>query len=531
MSRKGDLDVTAAPWGRWQQLAIALGGMLGAGWLITIPQTGRQDGWVVALWLVGAAATGLIAIVVVQLAQADQRPGGLAFWSGDSSGKLVGAILNAGLLVVYAGNPASNSATAVAAFSSAFSWPLCRSRMGGDVCAQGSGLDGRGYAVALCVMTVLFLIHLIGLRLMLRLNITLSALKALALVVFLLFAVLISVGLLHHPLGQVPEPAQEHTSLPINLLVINIMFAYGGFQGPVDHGAPQGKQHRGFAIYGALIIATLLYLLLQLTFTAADWVAPSSGLRIVVAGLLPLTNALLFVSLAGIVLRISAEQRILRLPWLDTRVTWQVFAVVYVFGVLYMLLTLQSWAAIVESKLVISVFVYSYAAIAYTARRRTRNFKDASYLGRRLRGLAPLSFMVASAVAFYAGFPSLLWAYLLMFVVALLMLLSRGWSSTDLREQLRRGRWLLQYFGVLFLLTAVHYSVLVFAAGPADGKHDLFRLYFGLENPSQLPTWPPGWTPFTVSLMLLAAVFGLVFYRIGVRESVSYMEFRGRTGQ
>lgn len=570
VSRKDGLDVQdrvddgreddlAAPVGRWQQFAIALGGILGSGWLIAIPTTESLGWWALISWVLGGSMVVLIAVVLVQLAKADQRPGGLAWWPTRTSGLVAGTVVNAGLFLVYAGNPPAGSSTATMLMSSLYH--NCDPLPHGDqACSWGRGLNWDEYFLALAVMTALFLVHAIGSRLMLRLNIALSALKAIVLLLLPISAWFTGVRLL--PVLGPPE-ALEGIGNPLALAAAattagGILFAFTGFQGPVDHGARQGKQHRGFAIIGSLLAATVIYLLLQLVYTAGaenvpgGWTEfgtsnPTSVLLVIASLLAPLTNALLFISLAGIVLGKSAEQDVLLLPKRDWRMEWRVYPVVWLVGAVYLLLARIVWSEISDSKSVIYLLVYSYAAISYCALQRTGIFKDRRYLHRTLRVLAPISFVVATVLAYYARFPSLLWACGLITAVGGLMFL------TKLRQQKQRhwtvhwrqGWWLLAYLLTLLALSGIQFAYRIYTSESTTSvcraenhvdpecystRHvdSMGDVLLGFEG---LPAFAGDnlYLITTHGLAVVAAVAGYCFFRMGVQASVDYLKFTDRS--
>ncbi|MBB5071923.1 APC family permease [Saccharopolyspora gloriosae] len=524
---------------RGQQLALALGGVLGAAWLSGVPEmhqvyskSGSPVYLVVLPWLVGLVVVLAVAAIVVRLARTDPRSGGLAWWAQDRSGRVVGTIINAGLFTMYAGNPPAGALVAVLALDRTFEGvTLSYPRSDG-----GFALTGGGALAAWAVLSGLFAIHVVGARLMLRLNLALSVAKAV-----LLVALVLSAASVHYLILPAPTGADQDMALTMLIPVITaagMMFAFTGFQGPVDNGDKAGKEHRGFAIYGALIIATVIYLLLQLVYTVGvhdAWRAPEPGspeslLVAVVSVLSPLTNALLFIYLAAIVLKTSADQSVLKLPRLTMRSSLQVLFVVYLFGVavLVLMTSLGDWSEITDAKSVIYLFVYSYAAVAYQASWKAEMFPGPR--GGRL--LAPVSFVVSTVIAFYTGFITLLWAYALMAVVAAAMFWSRR-SETDRNraEHLRRARWLLGYFAVLLALAWCHLVIRYLLSDPTskeEGRPEFVEFMLGREDLFRFED-PLLYGITAVALAVAAGAAGLLFHRVGVREAESFIRLKNRS--
>lgn len=560
-------DPLAGRFGRSHQLALALGGILGSGWLMSIPSL-RAEAGVFALlsWPLAMAVIGMIILVIVQLAKAVPAESGLVSWPSDSSGPVVGTVMAAGLFVVYAGNPPAGVTTAIIAVDRANVLPRfwtpspdCGNTGPQLTHCTASGADRlpqlneAGLYVAVAVLVVLFAINVIGFAMMVRLNTVLTVAKV-ALPV--LFAVIVIVSYnagdlstqhspgvfaSHTPSDYAPwDPSWSKLGAAFQaVLGGGLIFALTGFQGPVDHGTKRGARHVGFAMFGALLIAGALYLALQVLSMSHGWDGwpvsmPDNGwvsaLLLAAIMLAPLTNALLFVWLAGTVLHASALKGI-GIPGTNLKKDpWgrplNSFVVTFLFGVL-MLLAPHGLSQITTAKSVLFLLVYSFAAIYYTAYRRTVDPDKRDRFTRSLRIVGPTSLAVATTLIFYAGLPALLTAYLVLAVVGALMFTYkiRRSKSTDWRTALHKSRWLFNYFGALLALTAIQFAALMAWPGSAlqlDQEWGIAKLLLG---------WTETETSFRseTSLHVLAVgafAAGLWVYRAGVRHSVDVLQER-----
>lgn len=547
MARDNDTDPLAGRFGRWHQLALALGGVFGSGWLMAIPRTTEAGWWAVLSWCLAAAMIGLITLLVVQLAKAKPSRAGLASWPTNSSGRVIGTVMSAGVFVVYAGNPPAGTLAAIIALEKTglvSGLTTCESGQAGLPSLTGSGLP-----IAILLMTALFLVNLIGFAMVLRLNTVLTAVKLALPVLFIVLVM--ALGPDSPQSGEVAFGCEDVGSPGLwsdqvafafqSLITSGLIFSLTGFQGPVDHGNKGKRRHVGFAMFGALLITTVLYLALQALFITNHWsgwplalASQAKTVLMVTMVLAPITNALLFMSLAGKVLRTSATQNNVSLPWAnlgDKRRELPINALIatWMFGLL--LLLLSEWSQITSAKSVIFLFVYSFAAISYAAYRKTAAPDEKRLFVRSFRVLGPVSFALATTLAFYAGLSSLLQTYLLITGVAGLMFWSKRKSlSAEWRKDLKNARWILGYFIVLATLAATRFiTQWVTVAGGDSDMPPLVDLLLGTAN------FPPVRADMNDQLLMhinqisvhvlagLAFALGLWGYRAGVRRSVAFL--------
>ncbi|MBE9372907.1 APC family permease [Saccharopolyspora sp. HNM0983] len=542
-------DPRTGRFGRWHQLGLALGGVLGSGWIISIlAATGA--GWFAMLsWLLALAAIGLITVIVVQLARARPAAAGLVSWPTNTSGRAVGTVLTAGLAVVYAGNPPAGVAAAVIALDKFGVLPGMTQQ-----CTPGAGglppLSYPGVGVAAVLLTAMFLINLIGFAAVVRLNTVLTAFKVALPLVFVAGVLLVGshagfTGAGFH-LGCTSAPPEDGTAttqLTAALQAVvtgGLIFSLTGFQGPVDHGSKNGSPHVGFAMFGALFTVTGLYLGLQALVQSQEWHAWPAGVEhwtaavlLVAIVLSPVANAMLFVSLSREVLRTAADKDIIRFSKHrgdDERIGVKALLAAYLFG-LFMLIALRGWTQIITTKSVIFLFVYSFAAIAYAAYRDT-DPDGRERFHRSLRVAGPASFAVATALAYYAGVPALPLSYVFIAAVSALMFWTRRNAVYPWTEDLRRARWLFGYFGMLLLLAVIRAAGQIAMSAGHGWATAIEHWHELLLGTRPMPTAEAVGDHLLVHGLAAAAfLLGLWAYYAGVRSAKQHLEAVNRKNE
>src|ERR1700761_2811941 len=97
--------------GFWQLTAIAFGGVIGSGWLLSPMHAAAAAGPAsLVTWVVGGLGLVLIALVMVGLGATMPVAGGLVRWPLHTSGRLVATLVGTGIWIAYATNPPSESA-------------------------------------------------------------------------------------------------------------------------------------------------------------------------------------------------------------------------------------------------------------------------------------------------------------------------------------------------------------------------------------------------------------------------------------
>lgn len=244
---------------------LAASGVIGSGWLLGVP--GQRAGlWgYVALWIIVGALMLVVAAVMVKLSSAVPRNGGLVFLPWKSSGPLLATVVAASVWGFYAASPPGQAIGIVRNLGTY--WPIA-----GMVKANNS-VTWPGIGFAALFMLFMLAVNLLGSRRFLLVNNVLTAFKILVplLVVMLLaYAWINPPSPLPHHLSPVSHQSHISHQPSVNALIGTVIFAYLGFQGPLDfagnvkrRGIGEAKRLKR-AVYGTVLGSILLYVSLQL---------------------------------------------------------------------------------------------------------------------------------------------------------------------------------------------------------------------------------------------------------------------------
>ncbi|MER7607354.1 APC family permease [Nocardioides sp. NPDC127503] len=240
-------------------VGLAAGGVIGSGWLLAVPGLHESLGEAALLgWAAGGVLMLTIAVVMVEFGLISQRTGGLLFHPHDAFGPLVVIILAASLWISYAINPAAQAAAAVNGLAEVV-----------PALAGEGGLTGVGSALAVAVTAAIIAFVLLPRRFVLRTNAALTLLKIAIPVIFVVFLVLAVPG---RPTGAEPAPGPTSTGVLSALITSGVIYAYIGFQAPLDvtgevrGGRREVARRVRWAVYGTVVGSFLLYSALQLVY-------------------------------------------------------------------------------------------------------------------------------------------------------------------------------------------------------------------------------------------------------------------------
>nr|WP_281365553.1 APC family permease [Nocardioides panzhihuensis] len=240
-------------------VGLAAGGVIGSGWLLAVPGLHESLGEAALLgWAAGGVLMLTIAVVMVEFGLISQRTGGLLFHPHDAFGPLVVIVLAASLWISYAINPAAQAAAAVDGLAEVV-----------PALAGPDGLTGTGSVLAVLVTAAIIGFVLLPRRLVLRTNAVLTLVKIALPVVLVVFLVLAVPG---RPAGTDSVPGPTTTGVLSALITSGVIYAYIGFQAPLDvtgevRGGPRAVARRvRWAVYGTVVGSFLLYSALQLVY-------------------------------------------------------------------------------------------------------------------------------------------------------------------------------------------------------------------------------------------------------------------------
>lgn len=472
--------------GYWQLTAIGLGGVIGSGWLLGALYAAEAAGPASLItWIVGGVALLVIALVMVELGGSRPMSGGLVRWPFLSSGRLVATLVGWGIWIAYATNPPSEAAAMLQ-----YSSPHI-----GHVYQNGR-LTALGIVVAVVLMLILVAANWFGVLLFARVNLAVTIAKFVVPA-----ATLILLGLA----GFTGSNFSAHGgfapygySAPLSAIATaGIIYAYTGFQGPLDVSgeARDAKRDIPRAVVTALLLSIVLYVALELVFLGTvrvggggwagiDLSSPYAQIAVMLnlswfswvlyadSIVSPGGSALVFTAATSREVYSLSRNRFLP-EWfahVDGRSGVPRRALLANFAVgLVFLLTLHSWHAIIAATSVLGLFAYSISAISVAGFGRVEPERQARWV-RGSRLLAPLGFVLATLIFYWAGWAELKIAIPVLLAAILVYLgdgIHRGFDVADLW----RGAWLLVYLGALLLLS--HFGATAFGGnndirGPWD---------------------------------------------------------------
>jgi amino acid transporter len=431
----------------WDLFFLAMGGVIGSGWLME-PESQRGLGalsW--ASLLIGGLLMLITAVVMVELSIKAPMTGGLIFLPLRSSGPLLATVAAVGLWIFYAFNPASEAAAMVRGVDQWVSGPG-EKNASGLVKSDGLGLTTHGIEVAAAFMVALVMFNLFGRRVFLFINNVLTA-----------FKIIVPVGILvllfiHLPASSgtwvtaaPSRPGQDVVSSVLSAVTTSgVIYAYLGFQGPLDFA---GSVKRGgriceatrlrLAVYGSLCGAILLYVLLQVAVIYSgnirgaqdqnvspypalfheilphwptwilylDMVLSPAGAALVFTYVLTREVAALsrsHLTHRGLQRLSNSIIKIGRLPRLD--VYWRILIIDLVISLCALWALGGNWGVLSSITSVLALVVYATPSVVLASMRRWDpvRFKRASWYPR---GTEAIVFVVIAVIVFLGGWSTL----------------------------------------------------------------------------------------------------------------------------
>jgi amino acid transporter len=499
--------------GVWQLTAVGFSGVIGSGWLLGAMYAANAAGPEAIIgWVVGGGALMLIALVMAELGAARPESGGLVRWPFYSNGRLVATIAGWGIWIAYATNPPSEAA-AMIQYMSKYVPHLY----------NGTSLTGLGVLFGVFIMAVFVVVNWFGIQLFARVNGALTVAKFVVPVITVL--ALFASGFhgknftAHGgfaPYGWAPGLSAIATA--------GIIYAYTGFQGPIDLSGEARNPRRDVprAVLLSLGASMVLYLLLQLVFLGTvpgvDLVHGWNGVsfsspfaEIAVAVNLswlswvlyadaigsPGGSALTFTATTG--REAAAMSKNGFLPGAAGRVDRgsgvprRALLINFVIGLAF-LLPLQSWQKIVAAAGVLGLIAYVMPSISAAAFTRAA---DAGVAAVRtiagVRYLAPAAFVLASLIVYWAGWTNLREALPVLLVGAVVYGYQQWRAGVDWFD-VRVGSWLVGYLIAILIVSAI-------------GSKD-----FGGTGAIRAP-WDS----------VIVAIIGVIAYELGVRGGVRHL--------
>ena len=257
--------------GPFALMLTGLGSIIGSGWLFGAWRAAGLAGpdaiWA---WVIGAVVITTIALTYAELGAMFPESGGMVRYSHYSHGSLVGFMgAWANWIAIVSVIPVE--AEASVQYMASWPWPWAH-----DLYAHMPGGHGElshaGLAIAAVLVVVYFLLNFWSVKLFARSN---SAITVFKLVVPALTAVALIASGFHAENLDVGINGGPHTfdlaAVLTAVATAGIVFSYNGFQSPVNLAGEARNPGRSvpLAIFGAIGLATIVYLLLQTAYLGA----------------------------------------------------------------------------------------------------------------------------------------------------------------------------------------------------------------------------------------------------------------------
>jgi len=506
--------------GAFALMLTGLGSIIGSGWLFGAWHAAQLAGpGAVYAWLIGAVIILFIALTYAELGAMFPESGGMVRYGHYSHGSLVGFIAGwANWIAIVSVIPVE--AEASVQYMASWPWEWATWTKGLYVVTNGHGeLTPPGLAIAVVLVLVYFFLNFWSVKLFAKSNTAITVFK-------LVVPAATGIALIatsYHP-GNFDIGAHGGThaidisSILTAVAISGIVFSFNGFQSPVNLAGEARNPGRNvpFAVIGSILLATVVYVLLQVAFIGAvppeqlgngwaglEYASPFAQLAtaLMINWMAILLYADAFVSPSGTgatytattARMIYAMERNGQLPKIFGHIhprfgiprpaMWLNLVVSFIF-----LFFFRGWGTLAAVISVSTIISYLTGPVSVMTLRRT-----APELKRPLRipglpVLAALAFIFATELLYWAKWP-LTGEIILLMVVALPIYFyytaKSGWE--DFRRHLKGAWWLIVYLPVIAFVS--------WAGSKTFGGHD--------------------YIPYGYDLALVA-VLGAIFYFWGI---------------
>jgi amino acid transporter len=458
--------------GYWQLTAIGFSGVIGSGWLLGALYAAKAAGPdALVTWLVGGLALLLIALVMVELGASRPESGSLVRWPYYTNGRLVATLVGWGIWIAYATNPPSESAAMLQYLSK---------HVPGIY--NGTSLTALGILLAAGIMAVFVVLNWFGVQLFARVNGALTVAKFVVptLTVIALFASGFHASNFSAHGGFAPYGFSAGLSA---IATAGIIYAYTGFQGAIDLSGEARNPRRDvpWAVVSSLVLSMVVYLALQVVFIGVmpahqlihGWngvslSSPYAQLAVMLnltwlswvlyadAIASPAGSALAFTATTARESFAMGKNRFLP-AWAakvheGSGVPRRALLINFVIGLAF-LLPFHSWQSIVAATSELGLFAYSMTAVSEAAFRRASPEHVAHWI-KGMPVLAPLSFVIASLILYWATWTELRIALPVLLVGAAVYVYQQVRSGFDWFD-LKVGLWLVGYLVAILIMSAI----------------------------------------------------------------------------
>jgi amino acid transporter len=506
--------------GAFALMLTGLGSIIGSGWLFGAWHAAQLAGpGAVYAWIIGAVIILFIALTYAELGAMFPESGGMVRYGHYSHGSLVGFIAGwANWIAIVSVIPVE--AEASVQYMASWPWEWAQWTKSLYVVTAGHGeLTPPGLAIAAVLVVVYFLLNFWSVKLFAKSNTAITVFK-------LVVPAATGIALIYtsynpgnfHIGAHGGNHAIDISSILTAVAISGIVFSFNGFQSPVNLAGEARNPGRSvpFAVIGSILLATVVYVLLQIAFIGAvppeqlgngwaglEYASPFAQLAtaLMINWMAILLYADAFISPSGTgatytattARMIYAMERNGQLPKIFGHIhprfgiprpaMWLNLVVSFIF-----LFFFRGWGTLAAVISVSTIISYLTGPVSVMTLRRTAPEMKRPLRIAGLPVLAALAFIFATELLYWAKWP-LTGEIILLMVVALPIYFyytaKSGWD--DFRRHLKGAWWLIVYLPVIALVS--------WAGSKTFGGHD--------------------YIPYGYDLAVVA-VIGVVFYFWGV---------------
>ncbi|MEC5228754.1 APC family permease [Bacillus inaquosorum] len=472
---------------------IGLGAIFGSAWLFAVSNVASMAGpagWI--SWLIAGLIILVLGIVYAELGSSLPRAGGIIRYPVYSHGPLVGYMISFITIIAYTSLIALE-VVAVRQYAT-FWWP--------SLTIEGSDSPTLfGWFVQFILLAAFFFLNYRGIKAFVKFNTLLSFVKYIVpiLIIVILFMHFNEANFTIH--GFAPFGTYGIQSA---ISAGGVIFAYLGLH-PIVAAASEVKNPKKtipVALILTIIVSTVIYLLLQLSFIGSiptnmltngwgdihqEFSLPFKDIAIIL-GLGWLAN---LVALDAIIspggngnIYMSTTSRLMY-AWAKNRTFFKKFASInnktgvpqaslfltFIMSVFWTL-PFPSWNTLVNVCSVALILSYAIAPVSAGALRKNAKHVERPYRVRGMKMVAPLAFIFAAFIVYWAGWQTVSWILGVQFLMFLFYCLSKKRvpvQDVTFKQQLKSVWWMLAfYLGMMIVSYLGSFGGIGFLKNPFD---------------------------------------------------------------
>ena len=456
--------------------------MIGSGWLFGAYKAAKIAGPLsVWSWVAGAVIIMLIALCFAELAVLFPRSGALVHMSHASHGKGLGRIWSWMLFLAYVAVPSVEAEAVVNYANNYLHWFIRPDSPHGLHL-----LTPVGFVTCAALMGVFAALNLLAVRKLLHVNSTITWWK-LAVPVLTIIALIVTSK--HWGVWSADPSGYQFSGIFTALPAAGIVFSFLGFRTAIDLAGESSNPSKQIpiAVLGSIVIAAIVYILLQVAFLMAlspgnlssGWAAlkfqgdygPFAGLAAMLgmSWLATLLYIDAYVSPGGTgLMYTTGGARILFAVgemnsgprWLaalnGSRAPWAAIMVMWAVGVLF-LLPFPAWQQMVEYITGITVLTYGLGPIVLLVLRKNQPDLHRPFLLKGAIVIAPLAFISSNWIIYWTGFRTDSFLFLIVGIGFVIYTLYYHLVAKNPAEDFgwRHIGWLFAWFGGMWALSAI----------------------------------------------------------------------------